>query len=128
MLPKNSKHFIQPAAEELDISSEIVQDVITFYYQELRSSLSNLDFYNFQIENLGMFKAKSNELPKLYMKYKGHLEVMKEPRTFQEMTIKKETEIRFNKVKALQEAIKEEKKRKSLFIKKKNETIQDNEK
>ena len=121
MLPKNSKHFIQPVSEELGYDSELVQDVITFYYEELKKTLTDLEFHNIQVEELGLFKAKKDQLPKLYMKYKKQSEALEDPETFQKMTIKKSIEDKLEKVKALQKIIHEDTKRKAEFIKKKNE-------
>ena len=121
MLPKNSKHFIHPVSEKLDISQQIVEDVVSFYYSMLRKKLSNLDCHFIQVENLGLFKAKENELPKLIYKYEKHLSVIK-PETFNQMAIKKEIEFKLERVNYLQNIIIEDKNRKKEFLKKKYET------
>jgi hypothetical protein len=119
MLPKNSKHYIQPTAEELEEDSQLIEDVVSFYYNKLRSTLTNLEFHNIQVENLGSFKAKPKELPKLFAKYTQHLKVLKTD-TFRQMEIKKDVESKLEKVIKLQQVIKEDKERKREFFKNKN--------
>jgi len=118
MLPKNSKHYVQPTADSLNIEYGLTEDVISFYYKELRSTLSNLKCHNVQVENLGTFKAKSKELPKLYMKYTSHLAVLKTD-TFNQMAIKKDITDKLERVVNLQSLIREDNKRKLSFLKKK---------
>ena len=126
MLPKNSKHYIIPTAEELNIETQLVEDVVSFYYSTLRKSLSGLSFPVIRVENLCSFIAKNNELPKLVAKYKKHLSVIK-PEKFNYMTIKKDTEEKLESVLALQRMIAEERERKRKFIeRKKNGNIRKN--
>lgn len=119
MLPKNSKHYIQPVADQLDLKYDLTEDVISFYYNELRKKLTDLACHNIQVEELGTFKAKEKELPKLYMKYTHHLSVLKTD-TFNQMVIKKDITEKLDKVIALQNMIREDRKRKLEFLKKKN--------
>lgn len=118
MLPKNSKHYIIPTSLDLDLNSELVEDVISFYYMSLRKTLSNLECHNIQVESLGVFKVKQKELPKLVYKYEKHLSVLK-PETFNQMAIKKEIEEKLESVKNLRKLLNDEKIRKKEFLKKK---------
>ena len=49
MLPKNSKHYIQPVADQLDLKYDLAEDVISFYYNELRKKLTDLEFVNLNL-------------------------------------------------------------------------------
>jgi hypothetical protein len=118
MLPKSSKHYIVPTAEALNVDAQLVEDVVAFYYSELRKALSGLACHNIQVENLGTFRAKEKELPKLVAKYKKHLTVLKTD-TFQQMSIKKNVEERLEKVLNLQALINSERERKKEFLEKK---------
>ncbi len=69
MLPKSSKHFIKPTADQLECNLTLVEDAVGFFYQELRRNLVEMKHPNIQVQNLGSFKAKTNELPKLIAKY-----------------------------------------------------------
>lgn len=118
MLPKNSKHYIIPTAEELDISADLVEDVVGFFYRTVRTHLSDLKSDNLMIENLGSFKVKAKELPKLYAKYTHHLSVISDD-TFNQMSIKKDVTQKLEKVIALQKLMNANKKRKTEFLTKK---------
>ncbi len=118
MLPKNSKHYIIPTSLDLNLNPELVEDVIGFYFSSLRKTLSNLECHNIQVEGLGLFKAKTKELPKLIIKHEKHLEVIK-PETFNQMAMKKEVEEKLKAVKELHDMIMNDKKRKKEFLKKK---------
>jgi len=119
MLPKSSTHFIQPTADELDRSVELVDDAVSFFYSMVRKSLIDMKGPNIQIENLGSFKAKKTELPKLVAKYITHLDVLKQE-TFNQMKLQKELEAKLEKVIALQGQMADEKLRKTKFIIAKN--------
>jgi nucleoid DNA-binding protein len=115
MLPKNSKHYIVPTAEELQFEVTLVEDVISFYYSSLRKSLVDLECYQIQVENFGTFKVKGKELPKLYNKYKKHLEVLN-PETFHQMQLKKIIESKLEKIIKVQDLLESERKRKQQFL------------
>ena len=118
MLPKNSKHFIHPVATDLGIEQQLVEDVVSFYYSILRKALSNLNCHFIQVENLGLFKAKSKELPKLIHKYEKHLSVIK-PETFNQMAIKKDIETKLKKVYRLKQLVDDDLMRRKQFLNKK---------
>lgn len=114
MLPKNSKHYIIPTAEDLDVPSALIEDVVGFYYSTLRKTLGDLKCPIIQVENLGSFMAKEKELPKLVAKYTKHLSVLK-PETFNQMNTKKNVENKLEEVLNLQQQITDEKKRRTQF-------------
>ena len=118
MLPKSSKHYIRPTADELDCDQELVEDVVGFFYTAVRKNLVELKGPNIQIENLGSFRVKHNELPKLVSKFKKHLAVLK-PETFNQMAIKKDIETKLKRVLSLQFIISKECHRKAEFTKNK---------
>ena len=120
MLPKNSKHFIQPTVEELDCEIELVEDVVSFFYSAVRKNLTELSGPNIQVANLGSFKVKQKELPKLVVKYSKHLDVL-EPETFNQMALQKTLELKLERVLNLQKQIDEEGMRKTKFMITKNE-------
>lgn len=119
MLPKSSKHFIQPTADQLDQDVGLIEDVIGFFYQELRRDLVEMKHPNIQVRNLGSFKAIPNELPKLIAKYQTHLNSLGKD-TFKKMGTRKDLERKLEKVISLQMQIKKEAKRRAEFYRKKN--------
>lgn len=125
MLPKSSKHFIQPTASKLGLSTELVDDVVSFFYSAIRKNLTEMTGDNIQVPNFCSFKAKPKELPKLIAKYQKHLDVL-EPETFNQMKLQKSLQLRLDRAKALQQQMNEEKSRKDKFIQLKNEKQQTN--
>lgn len=118
MLPKNSKHYIIPTADDLELNSQLVEDVVSFYYSTLRKALGNFECYNVQVENLGSFTIKKQKIPGRIKKYEKHLSVLK-TETFNQMAIKKEIEEKLNQLLKLKEMLDEEKKRRQEFLKNK---------
>ncbi len=116
MLPKKSKDHIKPVAEKLNLDANLVSDAVAFYYKTLRKALSHLDHYNIMVENLGTFKIKERSIPKIVIKYTEQLSYLKSD-TFQQMSIRKDIEVKLERILNLQENIKEEKQRKKEFIK-----------
>tara|TARA_R110002020_G_scaffold23658_5_gene78630 strand:- start:13996 stop:14367 length:372 start_codon:yes stop_codon:yes gene_type:complete len=118
LLPKNSKHYVIPTAEDLNTNSQLVEDIVSFYYASLRKALSSLDCHNIQVEKIGTFKIRKNKVPRLIAKYKKHLSVLK-TETFNQMAIKKEVEQRLKEVENLKKLLDSEKERRNEFLKKK---------
>lgn len=121
MIPKSHKIFIKPTADELSLPEGLVDDVVGFFYADVRKSLNDLKSLNIKIDNLGTFKIKPTELNKLKDKLEGHLKALEEPETFNQMKVKKELEIRYDKVKKVHSLIESEKERKKEHKKTKYE-------
>ena len=121
MIPKSHKIFIKPTADELSVPEGLVDDVVGFFYADVRKSLNDLKSLNIKIDNLGTFKIKPTELNKLKDKLEGHLKALEEPETFNQMKVKKELEIRYDKVKKVHSLIESEKERKKEHKKTKYE-------
>lgn len=58
MRPRKAKEFIPNVAEQLNLSEELVADVVNFYWQEIRKSLSSLSHSRIHVTNLGDFVTK----------------------------------------------------------------------
>lgn len=58
MKPRKSKELIPNVAKELGVSEEMVSDVTSFYWHEIRKSLSSLKHARVHITNLGDFTIK----------------------------------------------------------------------
>jgi hypothetical protein len=56
--PKKAKDFISEVADELQLSETLVNDIIIYYWQEVRRSLSGLKNSRIHITNLGDFVVK----------------------------------------------------------------------
>lgn len=58
MKPRKSKELIPNVAKTLGVSEEMVSDVTSFYWHEIRKSLSSLKHARVHITNLGDFTIK----------------------------------------------------------------------
>jgi hypothetical protein len=56
--PKKAKVFIPTVASKLALPEELVEDVINYYWQEIRKSLSSLKHNRIHLTNLGDFTIK----------------------------------------------------------------------
>lgn len=56
--PKKSKEFIPLIAEQTTVSAELAEDVILYYWREIRKSLSSLSHSRIHVTNLGDFVTK----------------------------------------------------------------------
>lgn len=58
MRAKKSKEFIPDVANKLNLSEELVEDLVNCYWQEIRKSLSGLKHVRIHLTNLGDFTIK----------------------------------------------------------------------
>jgi len=56
--PRKAKEFIPKTAEKVGLPENLVEDVIDFYWQEVRKNLSGLKHQRVHITNLGDFVIK----------------------------------------------------------------------
>jgi nucleoid DNA-binding protein len=77
--PKSHKFFFEDVAKETDVHKDVVDDLITFYYNKVRKSLSNLEDTHINIAGLGTFILRKKRLEKNIKKNKdiiGNLQKM----------------------------------------------------
>lgn len=58
MRPKKAKEFIPQVAKDNNLSPEAVEAIISYYWQEVRKSLSSLKHSRIHLTNLGDFVVK----------------------------------------------------------------------
>jgi hypothetical protein len=121
MLPKNSKHFIQPTAEELELDINLVNDIVNFFYEQVKRDLNNLVHHNVHVDSLGTFFVVNARITPLIERHKKHLEVLTRE-SFDQISIKKNVEKRYNDLINLSELINQESKRRKQFFLDKYET------
>ena len=115
MKPKKSKELIPVVANELQISEHLVKEVVEYYWQEVRKSLSSLKHARIHITNLGDFTIKS-------WKIDGKIEMLEKfeetnrQKGLQQMTARFKTAETLFDLKILKDIITEEKQR-ADFIK-----------
>jgi|TARA_R100000988_G_C3960360_1_gene145866 nucleoid DNA-binding protein len=77
--PKSHKSFFEEVANEVGVHKDVVEDIIGFYYANIRKSLSNLSDTHVSVSNLGTFKLRKKRLEKNIKRNKdiiGNLEKM----------------------------------------------------
>lgn len=121
MIPKSHKIFINPTVNDTGFDKLIVEDVVGFYYSELRKLLNDIECTSIKIEKLGTFKVKPKELKILKAKIQNHLNTLNDPETFNQMRIKKDLEDKLRKVNKIDKLITQENIRKQKIKQKRNE-------
>lgn len=58
MVPKKANDFKKSVAEELGLSEDLVSNFIDFFWDRVRTHMSELNYETLQIPNLGTFKVK----------------------------------------------------------------------
>lgn len=74
MTPKKPISIYKEVSESLDCKEELVQDVIEFYYSELRKSLSDLRHPRINVEGLGHLVVKTAYVKKIIPVIQSKLE------------------------------------------------------
>lgn len=91
MIPRKAKDFIKPTAEELGYSESLVDDFVSFYWQEVRNKLSNPDSVKITIANLGTFNVMPWKVEGILLKYERVVKYASRD-TFHEYASVKQTE------------------------------------
>ena len=111
MNPKKPDEFLASVAEECKVSKKMADDLISFYWKEIRNSLVNYESHNVYAEGIGTFKAKSWKLPevmdtsrRIIKKYESLIADNKKI-TIQKFAVLKEHTERLQKLEKLQEML-----------------------
>jgi fructose-specific phosphotransferase system component IIB len=125
MIPKKSSSLYKEVAEGLDQNETLIQDIVEFYYGELRKTLSNLTYPRINVEGLGHFVAKSGLVRKSIPKYTNILK-NHDTSTYGAYFNKKMLETKLDLLIQLEQKILLEDTRKDEFKKTKNESSSKN--
>jgi len=71
--PIKRKQISEKVAERLNLSAETVDEIVSCYYSSIQRMLSNLEFPNITVQNLGIFHIKRNALEKKLDAYRKSL-------------------------------------------------------
>lgn len=58
MNPRRPKRIYELVSEDLNISKDLVEDLVEFYYKDVRKLLTNLEYPRINIDGLGQFVIK----------------------------------------------------------------------
>ena len=70
MNPKKANKLYVDLSEDLDMSVDLIEDLVQFYYKELRTNLSGLKHARINVDGLGQFVAKAGLVRKSIPRYK----------------------------------------------------------
>ena len=97
MIPKKPIVIIKQVAEERDLPVSTVDDIVSFYYKEVRNSLSSLEHLRIDLPGLGNFVIKKKSVDRLAKKY-GILMNRYDNQTFHNYHNKKNAESKLDKL------------------------------
>jgi nucleoid DNA-binding protein len=113
MIPKKSRTLYKEISEDLNLSEDLIQDFVEFYYKEVRSNLTELKHPRINIDGLGQFAIRTYSVRKAIPRYTKQLE-NHDTSTFgayhnkKQMETKLEMLISLEKMMTEQEELKEE--------------------
>jgi|TARA_R110002124_G_scaffold276501_2_gene447294 nucleoid DNA-binding protein len=119
MKPKKSRLLYQEIAEQKDLSKHLVENLLDFYYKNVRSLLSELYHPRINITGLGVFVARKNTVNKAIPRFKKYLE-NHDTSTYSAYYNKKMLEEKLEFLYSIKDQIEEEHKRKEMFINNRN--------
>lgn len=127
MKPKKARHLYQEISEEKDLSKDLVESLVDFYYKNVRTLLSELHHPRINITGLGLFTARENAIKKAIPRFEKYLK-NHDTSTYTAYYNLKKLEEKIEFLHCISEQIDSEKKRKEEFKKNKNESKKDLEK
>ena len=124
MKPKKARLLYQEISETKDVSKQLVENLLDFYYKNVRTLLSELYHPRINITGLGVFIARyrtvKNAIPRFEKYLQNH-----DTSTYSAYYNKKMLEEKIEFLYSIKEQIELERKRKEKFIKEKNELKKD---
>ena len=127
MMPKKARQLYQEISEENDLSKDLVENLVDFYYKNVRTLLSELYHPRINITGLGLFTARESAIKKAIPRFENYLK-NHDTSTYSAYYNKKMLEEKVEFLQCMSEQIDSEKKRKEEFKNVKNESKQDLEK
>jgi len=127
MKPKKARLLYQEISEENDLSKDLVESLVDFYYKNVRTLLSELHHPRINITGLGLFIARENAVKKAIPRFEKYLK-NHDTSTYSAYYNKKMLEEKVEFLQCIRDQIDSENKRKEEFKKNKNESKKDLEK
>lgn len=127
MRPRKAKTLIGDTASELSLPEELVTDIVTFYWEEIRKSLSGLKHTRVHVTNLGDFTIKHWKIDEKIQMLERWEENNRQ-KGIQQITARFKTVENLFDLKNIKKLVEEEEQRKQfvhLYKTKKNELTQE---
>lgn len=115
MRPRKAKEFIPEVAQQTEVSEEAVSTILSYYWQEVRKSLSALKHSRIHLTNLGDFVIKHWKVDEKIQMLE-QFEEKSRLKGLQQMTARFKTAENLYDLRTLKQVIEEEKQR-AEFIK-----------
>lgn len=119
MIPKKPKLLYKQLAEETNLNETLIDNIITFYYKEVRSEMSALNHTKIYIDGLGQFIVKSRTVDNLILKYERII-AKADNYSFSSYHNKIRLTTRLEELNAVKLKLQEDKSKKQNFLIKKN--------
>jgi len=119
MKPKKASFLYKQLSEEKGLSTNLTENLIEFYYKNVRTLLSELYHPRINITGLGLFIARSSNINKSIPKFETYLK-NHDTSTYSAYYNKKLLEEKIECLYSIKDQIELEKKRKEEFLKIKN--------
>jgi hypothetical protein len=116
VIPKKPNTLFREVAEELEISEDLVDKFITFYYKDVRKHLSEINHIRINLDGLGQMVLRPKTVENLIIKYKRMIDKA-DTYKFSGYYNKKRLETRLETLYDAQEKIEEFNKAKAAFKK-----------
>jgi nucleoid DNA-binding protein len=120
MIPKKPNILYKEIAEENDISENLVDALIGFYYKDVRKELSGLTHTRVNIDGLGQFVVKARTVDALILKCERII-AKTDNYKFSSYFNKKRLESKLEDLRAIKVKLDADKEKKQEFLKEKNE-------
>lgn len=114
MIPKKAEIIIKQIAEEKDLPASMIDDIIGFYYKEVRKSLSSMEHLKIHLPGLGHFTIKQSSVEKMIRKYENIMN-NHDTQTFISYRNRKHAEMKLEKLHYSKKKIEEYLQKKHLF-------------
>ena len=119
MKPKKARLLYQEISETEDVSKQLVENLLDFYYKNVRTLLSELYHPRINITGLGVFTARYRAIKNAIPRFEKYLE-NHDTSTYSAYYNKKMLEEKIEFLHSIKEQIEAEKERKEKFLKEKN--------
>ncbi len=120
MNPRKAKRIYEIVSEDLNIKKDLVEDLVEFYYKDVRKLLTNLEYPRINVDGLGQFVAKpktvSNAIEKISKSLDDH-----DTSTFKAYHNKKAMEVKLDLLTKLHSKILDQESKKQEFLKTKKD-------
>jgi len=120
MIPKKPKLLYKQLAEETNLNETLIDNLITFYYKEVRSEMSALNHTKIYIDGLGQFIVKSKTVDNLILKYERII-AKADNYSFSSYHNKIRLTTRLEELNAIKLKLQKDKNKKQTFLKDKHE-------